>query len=55
MLLKNEYIDKIKASGIPVIIAVNKIDLTNQDDLEKIVESWHIAFPRFPCNSGFSS
>lgn len=45
---EGEYIDKIKESGIPVIIAVNKIDLTNQQDLEKIVESWHIAFPPSP-------
>ena len=45
---ESEYIDKIKESGIPVIIAVNKIDLTNQDDLEKIVESWHVAFPQSP-------
>ena len=45
---EGEYIDKIKESGIPVIIAVNKIDLTNQGDLEKIVESWHNAFPDSP-------
>jgi GTP-binding protein Era len=45
---EGEYIDKIKESGIPVIIAVNKIDLTNQDDLEKIVEAWHLAFPDSP-------
>jgi len=45
---EGEYIDKIKESGIPVIIAVNKVDLTNQDDLEKIVGSWHIAFPDSP-------
>ena len=45
---QGEYIDKIKVSGIPVIIAVNKIDLTNQGDLEKIVESWHLAFPQSP-------
>jgi GTPase len=45
---ESEYIDKIKESGIPVIIAVNKIDLTNQNDLEKIVESWHVAFPSSP-------
>jgi len=45
---EGEYIDKIKESGIPVIIAVNKIDLTNQEDLEKIVESWHKAFPDSP-------
>jgi GTP-binding protein Era len=45
---QGEYIEKIKESGIPVIIAVNKIDLTNQGDLEKIVESWHLAFPQSP-------
>ncbi len=45
---EGEYIEKIKDSGIPVIIAVNKIDLTNQGDLEKIVESWHLAFPHSP-------
>ncbi len=45
---QGEYIDKIKVSGVPVIIAVNKIDLTNQGDLEKIVESWHLAFPQSP-------
>jgi GTP-binding protein Era len=45
---EGEYIDKIKESGLPVIIAVNKIDLTNQGDLEKIVESWHVAFPDSP-------
>jgi GTP-binding protein Era len=45
---EGEYIDKIKESGIPVIIALNKVDLTNQDDLEKIVESWHKEFPDSP-------
>jgi len=45
---EGEYIDRIKESGIPVIIAINKIDLTDQDNLEKIVESWHLAFPGSP-------
>jgi len=45
---EGEYIDRIKESGIPVIIAVNKVDLTQQDDLEKVVESWHKAFPDSP-------
>ena len=45
---ESEYIEKIKGSGIPVIIAVNKIDLTNQHDLEIIVEAWHLAFPQSP-------
>ncbi len=40
-----DYLDKIRDSGVPVIIAVNKIDLSNQDALEKIVEKWHSGFP----------
>lgn len=47
-LAEKEYTERIKASGIPVIIAVNKIDLTNQEQLEKIVEKWHDAFPGSP-------
>jgi GTP-binding protein Era len=43
-LSEKVYTERIRASGIPVIIAVNKIDLTNQDQLEKIVEKWHDAF-----------
>jgi GTP-binding protein Era len=47
-LSEKEYTEKIKSSGIPVIIAVNKIDLSDQDELEKIVESWHSFFPGSP-------
>jgi GTPase len=45
---EGEYIERIKESGIPVIIAVNKVDLTSQEALEKVVESWHLAFPDSP-------
>jgi GTPase len=45
---EGEYIDRIRQSGIPVLIVVNKIDLTNQDDLEKVVENWHAVFPESP-------
>ncbi len=41
----SEYIERIKKSEIPVIIAINKIDLSNQPELEKIVDSWHVLFP----------
>ena len=47
-LSEKEYTGKIKQSGIPVIIAVNKIDLSNQENLEKIVSEWHDAFPDSP-------
>ncbi len=45
---EGEYIDRIKESGIPVIIAVNKVDLSDQETLEKVVEEWHKAFPGSP-------
>lgn len=43
--LQGDYIARIKQSSIPVIIVVNKIDLSNQSELEKIVETWHNHFP----------
>ncbi len=48
MASEGEYIDKIKESGIPVIIAVNKVDLSTQEHLEQVVEAWHSAFPDSP-------
>jgi GTP-binding protein Era len=45
---EKEYTERIRLSGIPVIIAINKIDLSNQSDLEKIVESWSSSFPGSP-------
>lgn len=40
-----EYISRIKDHGVPVIIAINKIDLSNQEELETVVAGWHKAFP----------
>ncbi|NLN29889.1 MAG: GTPase Era, partial [Bacteroidales bacterium] len=48
VLAETEYTEKIRSSGIPVIVAVNKIDLTNQEELEKTVEKWHDFFPNSP-------
>lgn len=45
---EREYTEKIRKSGIPVLIVINKIDLSNQDDLEKLVEEWHGEFPASP-------
>ena len=47
-LAETEYPEKVRSSGIPVIVAVNKIDLTNQEELEKIVETWHGFFTGSP-------
>jgi GTP-binding protein Era len=43
--IEKEYTERIRGSGIPVIAVVNKIDLSSQAELEKIVESWHQLFP----------
>ncbi len=42
------YTSKIRESGIPVIAAINKIDLSNQADLEKIAAYWNNKFPGSP-------
>jgi GTP-binding protein Era len=42
---ESEYILRIKEHGVPVIIAVNKIDLSNQEELEAIVAGWNAVFP----------
>jgi GTP-binding protein Era len=47
-LAEKEYTEKIRSSGIPVIIAINKIDLSNQADLESIVSEWGKGFPGSP-------
>lgn len=44
--MEGEYLFKIRESDVPVIIAVNKIDLTDQAGLEAIVDKWHQAFPQ---------
>jgi len=43
---KNEaFLRRILDSGVPKIIVINKIDLTNQEKLENIVERWKAAAP----------
>lgn len=44
----NEYHDRIRDTGIPVVAAINKIDLTNQHDLEILVSGWEKKFPGSP-------
>ncbi len=40
-----EYIQKVKRTSIPVILLINKIDLTQQDKLEKLVSKWKEKLP----------
>jgi GTP-binding protein Era len=45
---EKEFKEKLRESGIPVIIAVNKIDLSDQEKLEKITEALRDLFPETP-------
>jgi GTP-binding protein Era len=45
---ENDYISKIRKSEVPVIVAVNKVDLSNQAALEVIIRSWEMEFPQSP-------
>ena len=43
-----DFLDKVKkmaASGVRVFLIINKIDLTTQDTLERLVEFWHAQLP----------
>ena len=43
---KNEdFLQKVRKMSIPVLVLINKIDLSNQQELEKIVELWHDNLP----------
>jgi len=44
--LKDENLyNKIKSSKIPILLIINKIDLTNQNDLEELVDKWKDMLP----------
>lgn len=41
-----DFIDKVNLLDIPVLLLINKIDLTTQENLEKIVAEWHALIPK---------
>lgn len=44
--LKDErFLEKLRKADVPVLIVINKIDLSNQADLEKVVEHWTKELP----------
>lgn len=40
-----DILEKIALSGIPVLLIINKIDLTTQEKLEELVAFWHKRLP----------
>ncbi len=41
-----DFIDKVAELDVPVIVLVNKIDLSDQKQLEETVETWHTLLPK---------
>lgn len=40
-----DFLEKVQKMTIPVLLLINKIDESNQDDLSNIVEKWHSLLP----------
>ena len=41
-----EFLDKVNKSDIPVLLVINKIDLTTQEKLEALFDKWKSLIPR---------
>jgi GTP-binding protein Era len=41
-----DFIEKVRKLQVPILLLVNKIDLSNQNDLVTIVEAWHELIPQ---------
>lgn len=41
-----DFLDKVKSLNVPILILINKIDLSNQEQLENIVDTWSKKIPQ---------
>lgn len=42
----SEFLEKVKKMNVPVLVLINKIDISNQKDLEALVAQWHESLPK---------
>lgn len=42
----SDFLEKVKKMNVPVLVLINKIDISNQKDLEKLVQLWHESLPK---------
>ena len=42
----SDFLEKVKKMDVPVLVLINKIDISNQKDLEKLVQLWHESLPK---------
>ncbi len=41
-----DFIEKVKKMQVPILLLINKIDLSNQGSLTEMVEEWHSVLPQ---------
>ncbi len=54
----SDFLEKVKKMNVPVLVLINKIDISNQKDLEKLVQLWHESLPKaeiFPISAKVKS
>lgn len=42
----SDFLEKVKKMNVPVLVLINKIDISNQKDLEELVQLWHESLPK---------
>lgn len=42
----SDFLEKVKKMNVPVLVLINKIDISNQKDLETLVALWHECLPK---------
>ena len=42
----SDFLQKVQSMDVPVLVLINKIDLTNEKDLVALVEQWHELLPK---------
>ncbi len=42
----SDFLEKVKKMNVPVLVLINKIDISNQKDLENLVQLWHESLPK---------
>lgn len=42
----SDFLKKVERMDVPVLVLINKIDLSNQKDLESLVMKWHESLPK---------
>ena len=46
MLKNNDFIEQVKRSAAPILLVINKIDLTTQEKLEDLFDKWKSLLPQ---------